>query len=180
MQYYIKLSGLEDENLDPNTLSSFKKMKNKIFSLAGYQNEINREFEITRVLMEFLNIPVEIHTPNLGRLSAIWHDCSEPCHIFWNMAAAANIEESDYDPYSDLLNYAKELGVFAEATVHWVRIRDAGLNETFKSFDGDPDCKAKIRKHFEKIGLYAEVIPNDGSKPYLVGTPIPVKNDTND
>lgn len=155
-------------------------MKNKIFDIAGYQNEINKQFEITKVLLELLNIPVVIHTPNLGRLSAIWHDCSEACHIFWNMTAeTAKKEHPDYDPYSDLVKYTDELSLFTEAAVYWVRIRDAGLNEMFDGFDGSLDHKERIKKHFEEIGLYAEFIQNDGMKRCAVGTPITPKNTSN-
>lgn len=172
MQYYVKLVGSKNAKMDPGTLSSFKKMKNKIFSLAGYQNEINKQFDVTRLLLKTLNILVDIHTPDLGRLSSIWHDCSEPCHIFWNMSVATEIELSDYDPFLDLTKYAKELSSIVEATTCWLNIHDFDFNKKLEGFDGSAESEAYIREHFEKVGLYAKFVPSDGSKPYLVGTPI--------
>jgi hypothetical protein len=170
MQYYATLVGLKT---DPYTLGYFDRMKNEIFNLAGHQKTIDQQFEFARAMLKILKIPASMPTPNLGRLSAIWHDCSDPCHIFWNMAAATGVEYPKYDPFSDLTGYASELDVYVGATAYWMQTSDARLDDIRARFKGGADGEEELRKYFAKTGLNAEFVPTEGAMPQPVGTPIP-------
>jgi hypothetical protein len=172
MEYYFNLVSAQGEKPDSNVIMSFKKMKNKIFGMAGYQKEINKQFEITRVIMKIMNIEIDIPTPNFGRFSAIWHDCSEGCHIFWNVAEAVGLEDSGHDPYSDLTGYAEELAGYAKAAGTWLQVRDSNLNDVIKGCDDAEDYEETLRVHFEKIGVHAVYLPADGNESVAIGTPI--------
>ncbi len=172
MQYYVKLIGAKEAKASSNELGSFKKMKAKIFSVAGHQKEINKQFEFTRCLLKALNINAVVPTPDLGRLSAIWHDCSEACHIFWNVAEATEYERGEYKPYTDLVAYADELEQIANSTVAWLNSITPQMRVLMDKLEGMEDCEKLIRKHFSKEGLWAKFEPADGSPGYLIGDPI--------
>ena len=173
MQYYVKLVGAKEAKENPNDLGSFKKMKAKIFSVAGHQKEINNQFKFTRCLFKVLNIKAVVPTPDLGRLSAIWHDCSEACHIFWNVAEATEYEQGAYNPFLDLVAYADELEQIANSTIAWLTSINPQMQEIMEKLEGVEDCEKLIREHFSKEGLWAKYVPADGSLGYFVGEFIP-------
>jgi hypothetical protein len=184
MEYYVKILGSEESKKNQHELGSFKKMKARIFSVAGHQSEINKHFEFTRCIFEALRIEVPVSTPNLGRLSAIWHECSEPCHIFWNIAEsrevfdAVTVEDPKYTPYADLVGYAEELASIASSTITWMQVMNPDLVKLMKALEPTENCAQAVRDHFANEGLHAVFHPGDGSPSFSVGTAIEAVSDS--
>lgn len=171
MEYYIKLVGSVKAKANPNGLN-FKAMKAQIFENAGNNKQIIDSFEFTRALLRVLNIAAKAPTPDMGRLSAIWHDCSEACHVFWNCGAATGKWPSSYTPQSDLEAYIAELEVFTDATATWMRVQDASFEALQVKFTAERMSDEELKHELSKNGAFAVIERSDGTKQF-VGTPIP-------
>ena len=172
MDFYINLVGSKEAKADSKTLGSFKKMKAKIFDNVGHQKIIDEQFEFARCLLKALEIDTVVPTPNLGRLSSIWHDCSEACHIFWNVGKATEYEKGEYDPYSDLVAYANELAELSNGNVTWFTFMNPQMKELMEKVKGTEDCVELLREHFSKEGLRAVLTSADGKHEQVIGKPI--------
>lgn len=88
VHYWATLCSSDSNELDLQNIKSFERLERKIYDLGGHQKEINAHFEFMRVIMEEMKIDLPFHTPNIGRLSKYWHDCSELCHIIWPLSCS--------------------------------------------------------------------------------------------
>ena len=164
MQYYVKLIENKTAKLNPSKLQSFKSMQKEITRIVGKQDIINKQFEFARTVLKLLGINISMPTPNFERLIKIWADCSDPCHISWNLIEASGKEFPNFDPVADLTAYANELDTYIAATAYWFQIHDNGLANLRNRFECGENIKAELNEYLQKTGMKATYIPRVDSK----------------
>lgn len=172
LQYYVKIVGSKEVKGKPGDMR-FRRMKEKIYATAGHQGEIDKQFEFMRAMFRVLGIEIAAPTPNLGRLSAIWNDCSEACHVFWNVGSTTNSLPPEYRPHDDLASYVEELEQFASATATWMRIQDAEFETLRLQHANGTLSDEDLRDALAERGAFAAVT-RDG-KTQVAGKPIAPK-----
>lgn len=76
VHYWRVLLNRKPAEQDLRDIESFKRIKGRIYELAGHQKEIDGHFEFTRVVLRAMKIDATLHTPQIGRLSSHWHECT--------------------------------------------------------------------------------------------------------
>lgn len=170
MQYYVKLVDSKEAKASPSDLR-FRRMKERIFATVGHQKRINKQFDFLRALLRLLRVEATAPTPDLNRLTAIWDDCSEACHVFWNLASATNPPRPDYKLHDDLAQYIDELGAYTAATAWWMHIHEPSMELLCERYAaGDLDDEG-LRSELGKKGAFATYVARDG-RSQVFGTPI--------
>lgn len=168
LQYWSDLIG-EVTDADLGDLSSFKRMENRIYSLAGHQKTINAHFEFARVWWDMLDPGVKIATPNLRDLSSRWHGCSELCHIGWTMFCT---DEATQKQAYDFLQETRDVLLAQTPRIGWPKIQDETFRELRDRFVAGHATAADIEAHVRKVGMWGLYTAPDGTKSFL-GRAIP-------
>lgn len=170
LQYWMDLLGPSIQTSDFKDLRSFKAIENRIYELAGHQQEINGHFRFARVLLQHLKIDSPLPTPRLGELSKRWHECSELCHIAWTLAAT-------HRPMTIEAHQAlREIEALVKEHVGgliWPSITDPELLALRSRFISGNADENDVLNYLKKTGSYAVYKPNDGSPATFVGKAIP-------
>lgn len=162
VHYWATLLGRKPEADDLKDTDSFKRVEQRIYELAGHQKAINGHFEFMRIVHAALKIDFSLHTPQIGKLSRYWHDCSELCHVGWPLACS--VKEVRDAAFSSLNEIAGEL--FAHAgSLGWPIIEDTTFNNLRDQFIRGDASSGDVLAHIERTGLWAQIeLPNGTSR----------------
>jgi len=170
LQYWTALVPGGAEEITFKSIRSYKSIEKEIVEIAGHQKEINSQFEFARLLIQALKIPWKIPTPDIGKFSGYWHECSELCHIAWTLASAN--QELVFIAYRNLLEISDFLKEHVEGVVTWAKIADMPFREIQDDFVAGRVTADDVLNHLKKVGVYA-VEHAEGKPPRFIGEAIP-------
>ena len=107
IHYWGTLLDRKLEEKDFRDTKSFNCVQHRIYELAGHEKEINSHFEFMRIVLGAMRIDAPFQTPQIGKLSKFWHECSELCHIGWTLSSS--IPEVRKIAYSNLTKISQSL-----------------------------------------------------------------------
>lgn len=149
---------LSDEELG-QVVRSFRHAGDKIYRLEGHQLAINRKATFWNLFTEAIKAPHRVQAVNVGRLRAIWHGCSELCHIAWTMVATD--PESGREVFEELTGFARDLRLIVQAGVSWMKPGEGPVLELQEKFvRGEVDEDA-VRAWISREGAWAHVTHPD-------------------
>jgi hypothetical protein len=153
-------------------LRKLKNMEQRIYELAGRQDEINARYDFMRILVEALRLDIKVQTPNLGQLSRHWHYCSELCHIGWILENIAS--KSGLTNFEKLSQIAGELLQLADG-VGWPldESEDEKFAELRRNFVKGRASRDEVLNYLETVGVWAKVSYPDKRESHFVGEAIP-------
>jgi hypothetical protein len=171
LQLWAELSTGIGEEIDFSDIRSFKRIEKRIYELGGHQKEINRHFEFMADLLTLLKIPATLVTPDIGKLSRYWHDCSELCHVGWSLACGdPKVVLSAVEALVEIRDF---LLAQMRGWVTWPMARDEEFRKLRDSFVSGQANADHLRAYLEKVGVWARVEFKDGRPPQFVGEAIP-------
>lgn len=168
VHYWANLLGRKLESDDFKDIESFKRVERRIYELAGHQKEIDGHFAFMRIVLSVLKIEGSLHAPKLGKLSKYWHDCSELCHISWPLPCS--VLEVRQNAFTSLQNIAQALPQHVES-MGWPVINNPTFGELRDKFVAGHAKESEVLAHFEKTGLWAQLVLPDGTESF-VGEPV--------
>jgi hypothetical protein len=62
-------------------------------SLGEHQQELDRKMAFMNVVLRLAGAQFQLVTINVGKLSSLWHECSELCHVYFTLLLAAKVTE---------------------------------------------------------------------------------------
>jgi hypothetical protein len=166
VHYWASLLNRKPEEHDLRDIESFKRIERRIYELAGHQKEIDGHFEFMRIVLRALKINSQFHTPNIGKLSNYWNECSELCHIGWPLACS--VSEVRKQVFSKLTEISNELEQHV-SSLGWPVFHDAAFTELRNQYIAGKVTKEDVRAHIEKTGLWAQAEYPDGRQAHFVG-----------
>jgi hypothetical protein len=169
LQYWSGLVPGGAEELTFKDIRSYKSIEKQIFQIAGHQKEINAKFEFARLIIQALKIPWKITTPEIGKFSHYWHECSELCHIAWTLASAN--QELTAIAYSNLVEISDFLNNHVEGVISFVNIEDMPFRNLQDDFVAGRATSADVLNHLKTIGVYA--VLTEGKVRKFIGEAIP-------
>jgi hypothetical protein len=167
----LKPGGIEAKDL--LDAGKFKSIENYIYKLAGHQRELNTRYEYTRILTDLLQIPCKIVTPQLGKLSSYWHECSEFCHIASSFYLTT--PEVAKMAYEFLVEVCEFLDEQTSGLITIGRLPECG--ELEKQFISGEITTEELKTKIAEMGLWARVVYDDGRPNEFVGKAIPPAED---
>lgn len=176
VHYWASLLNRKPEADDLYDIGSFKRIEKRIYELAGHQKEIDGHFEFMRIVLGALQINSSFLTPQIGKLSGYWHDCSELCHVGWPLACS--VSEVQKAAFESLTEIAKALSAQV-ASMGWPVLQDAAFVDLRNRFVGGKASRDDVLAFIRRTGLWARAEYPDGKAPHFVGEPVaPTKEDT--
>lgn len=169
VHYWAALLNGKPEERDLRDIESFKRIERRIYELAGHQREIEGHFEFMRIVLRALKIDLHIETPNIGRLSSYWHDCSGLCHIAWPLGCS--VPTLRQEAFSRLTDISSALTQHVNG-VGWPMVHDAAFTELRNEFIAGKATRADIQAHIKRTGLWARAEYPDGRPAHFVGDPV--------
>lgn len=146
---------------------SFRHAGEKIYELEGHQRMIDRKVAFSNILTQAINAPHLVQAVNVGRLRAIWHGCSELCHIMWSFAAEA--PDSGANAFSELSGFAGELRSIVDAGISWMSPGEGAVLELRDAFVRGTIGEAEVRAWIERVGLWGSIVGPDGRMNAVLG-----------
>ena len=170
VHYWATLLNRKPEEQDFRDTKSFTRIQQRIYELAGHQEEIDRHFEFMRVVLRALKVnDSRLHTPNIGKLSNYWHECSELCHIGWPLECS--VPEVRKQAFSKLTAISSALQQYVSSD-GWPMLKDASFTELRNQFIEGNATPEDVLAHVEKRGLWARVEYPNGRPAEFVGEAI--------
>jgi hypothetical protein len=173
IHYWAELLSRPLEEKDFRNISSFKRIENRIYELAGHQKEIDGHFEFMRVVLRLLKIDRKLPTPKLGLFSKYWHRCSELCHISWSLASGDS--QLVAGSYEELRVVEALLIEQLTDLTGWPRIADSSFVDLKTSFVNGLANTEDVQRYLEERGVWARSEYNNGRPSQFVGQPSPPK-----
>ena len=169
IHYWASLLNRKPEADDLYDIGSFKRIEKRIYELAGHQKEIDGHFEFMRVVLGALRIDASFLTPQIGKLSSFWHDCSELCHVGWPLTCS--VPEARKAAFVSLTAIAQALSAQV-ASMGWPVIQDAAFVDLRNRFVEGNASREDVLAHIQRTGLWARAEYPDGKDPHFVGQPV--------
>ena len=166
VHYWAALLNRKLEEHDLLDIESFKRIERRIYELAGHQKEIDGHFEFMRIVLNALKINQQFHTPNIGKLSNYWHECSELCHIGWPLGSS--VPEVRKQAFSKLTEISNALQQHV-SSLGWPVIQDTAFTELRNQFIKGNATIDDVHAYFEKVGLWARAEYPDGRPAHFIG-----------
>jgi hypothetical protein len=176
LQYWSALApgGFEEKSFQ--SIRSYKSIEKQIFQIAGHQKEINSKFEFARLLIDALKIPWKIQTPDIGRFSSYWHECSELCHIAWTLVAKQqDVADIAFQGLSEIADFLRQ---HVDGVITWANISNPEFGALQDDFVAGRISVDDVLNHLKKVGVYA-VAENIGEPRVFIGEAIPPATDEN-
>jgi hypothetical protein len=170
LHYWIALLNRKVEEKDFRDITSFKRIEKRIYELAGNQLEINGHFEFMRIVLGALKLENSFQTPAIGKLSKLWHDCSEFCHIAWPLGCSDS--KARKTAFNTLTQISESLSVQINS-IGWPVIQDPSFVELRNQFIAGTISAREILAHIKKIGMWAKAEFTDGTPSKFVGEAVP-------
>lgn len=162
----LKPGGIEGKDI--LNAGKFKTIENNIYKLAGHQQELNVRYEYTRILADLLKITGEIVTPELGKLSLYWHECSNFCHIASSFGLTST--ELAKNAYEVLIEVCDFLGKQLSGLITIGRLPDC--SELEKQFMDGEITTEDLKRKITETGLWARIEYDDRPNEFI-GEAIP-------
>ena len=169
LHYWRVLLNRKVEERDFQDIGSFKRIENRIYDLAGHQKEIDLHFEFMRIVLGVMKIDVPFHTPNIGKLSRLWHECSELCHIGWPLACS--VSEVRKVAFINLTETSMSLSTLV-GSVGWPMVQDAAFADLRSRFIAGDVSRDAVLAYVQRTGLWARAEFSDGRPAQFVGEPV--------
>lgn len=174
VSYWSTLLQRKVEADDFRDIRSFKKLEKRIYELAGHQMEIDRHFDLVRILLAALGIDDVIETPKIGQLSSFWHYCSELCHVGWSLSVGSHdAHKATFETLSDmsltLWRFIRSLG--------WPIVKDPEFSNLRDRFVTGNACADDVVEFVQRRGLHARKTFNDGREAEPYGETIAASSD---
>ncbi|MBP5996964.1 MAG: hypothetical protein KA535_03350 [Azonexus sp.] len=166
VHYWTSLLNRKPEADDLNDIGSFKRIEKRIYELAGHQREIDGHFEFMRIVLGALRIDGSFLTPQIGKLSSYWHDCSELCHVGWPLACSA--PEVRKAAFASLTEIVQALSAQV-ASMGWPVLHDAAFVDLRNRFIRGDASREDVLSYIQRTGLWARAEYPDGKAPHFVG-----------
>jgi hypothetical protein len=142
---------------DLSMLSSFKKMENEIYAADGNQRLINKKMAFMDMLFDEVGMPFKPIRINFGRLSDMWHRCSEYCHISWTFASskdAKNLFPLALADQKEIFEYLKQ---FSQPNVAWPGILSPEFSKLREQFVAGEIDKEAVVAEFRRQGIWGSL-----------------------
>lgn len=166
VHYWASLLNRKPEADDLHDIGSFKRIEKRIYELAGHQREIDGHFEFMRIVLGALRIDASFLTPQIGKLSSYWHDCSELCHVGWPLACSApQVRKAAFESLSAI---AQALSAQV-ASMGWPVLQDAAFVDLRNKFVRGDASREDVLAYIQRTGLWARATYPDGKAPHFVG-----------
>lgn len=166
VHYWAILLNRKPEADDLYDIGSFKRIEKRIYQLAGHQNEIDGHFEFMRIVLAALKIDASFITPQIGKLSSFWHECSELCHIGWPLGSS--VPEIRKTTFESLTSIAHQLSAQV-ASMGWPVIQDAAFCDLRNRFISGEALREDVLDYIQRTGLWARAEYPDGKAPHFIG-----------
>jgi hypothetical protein len=157
---------------DVQTIRKFRRMQDRIYKLAGNQRVLDRKVAFYNVLLGAMQVPLRVHSVNLGELQRGWETCSAFCHIMFSLAAAipdSNVGEVGFKEVTDVQRFVRSV---VDSGVTWPQVHHPGFvalqHKYARGEIGDADVLEWVRAR----GLWGQTVHPDGRKEFF-GVPIP-------
>lgn len=174
-QYWFRLEGESLSIEDAQKASmSLKRMEKFIYKIAGNQQQINRRFDLIRIFYDELKVEKNFATPQIGKLSAHWHTCSDYCHIGWTIFQEAL--EDRLEVYANLDEVADYLTHQIEGFISWPKLpqtQSIDLQKIAEDYVEGAIEEEVLRKAMREKGIWAKVVYTDGRPSEFVGRAVP-------
>lgn len=167
--YWASLLNRKLEADDLHDIRSFKRIEKRIYELAGNQKEIDGHFEFIRIVLGAIKIDTSFPTPQIGKLSSYWHDCSELCHVGWPLACSA--PEMRKAAFASLTTIAQALSAQV-ASMGWPVLQDVAFADLRNRFVCGDASREDVLAYIQRTGLWARAEYPDGKAPHFVGEPV--------
>jgi hypothetical protein len=168
VHYWTALLNRDIEAHDLYDIESFKRIERRIYELAGHQKEIDRHFEFMRIVLLALKIDSPFQTPQIGKLSNYWHECSELCHIGWPLASA--VPEAQKAAFTNLSAILEALSAHVNS-LGWPILKDEAFEDLRNRFIAGNASSEDVIAYIQTIGLWARAEFPDGTAEF-VGEPV--------
>lgn len=169
VHYWRVLLNRKPAEQDLRDIESFKRIKGRIYELAGHQKEIDGHFEFMRVVLRAMKIDATFDTPQIGRLSSHWHECSELCHIGWPLACS--VPEERRRAFTNLTEISGSLSAHV-SSLGWPVLQDSAFAELRNRFIAGDASSEDVLAHIQRTGLWARAEFPDGRAAQFVGEPV--------
>ena len=166
VHYWAALLNRKPEEHDLLDIESFKRIERRIYELAGHQKEIDGHFEFMRIVLNALKINQQFYTPNIGKLSKYWQECSELCHIGWPLGSS--VPEVRKLTFSKLTKISNALQQHVNS-LGWPVLQDAAFTDLRNQFIAGNATFEDVLAYVEKTGLWASAEYSDGRPAHFVG-----------
>lgn len=170
VHYWRSLLNRKLEEQDLRDIESFKRIERRIYELAGHQKEIDGHFEFIRLVLQALKVDSAFQTPQIGKLSNYWHECSELCHIGWPLASA--IPEVQKAAFAKLTEICEVLSAHV-SSLGWPILQDQSFKELRNRFIAGDASTEDVLAHIQRTGLWAKAEFSDGRPAQFVGEAVP-------
>lgn len=169
LQHWSALKPGGFETIDLLNARKFKTIENQIYKLAGNQRELDLRYEFARILLNLLKINSKIATPQLGKLSSYWQECSELCHIASSFGLTnPELAKIAYDFLVEVCDF---LGEQLEGLNTIGRLPDC--SELERKFIAGEITSEDVKSHIAEIGIWARVEYEDSRPNEFIGEAIP-------
>lgn len=180
VHYWRALLGRRPEERDLRDMESFKRIEKRIYELAGHQREIDGHFEFMRIVMNAMKIDIPLNTPQVGRLSSHWHECSALCHIAWPLASAVpDVRKTAFARLTEISHSLSD----CVGSLGWPVLHDAAFSALRTRFVAGTASVEDVVAHIHKTGIWARAEFPDGRPSKFVGEAVPptsIENSTQD
>jgi hypothetical protein len=170
VHYWAQLLGNKLGPKSMREIESFKGIEASIRKLAGHQRQVDRHFELIRLMMRELGIDTPLVTANIGQLKRFWQVCSEMCHIaFPLLCSVAEVREQ---AVKNLHEIAESMTTYAEAA-GWPQLGDnAQFYELHRNYLSGKVEAELVLESLRKAGLWASY-EEPGKPPQFIGKAVP-------
>lgn len=166
VHYWATLLNRKLEERDLRDIKSFNRIQHHIYELAGHQKKINGHFEFVRIVLSALKIDQTLPTPDIGKLSNYWHECSELCHIGWPLGSSVpGMSKQAFSKLTEISNALQQ----HVGSLGWPVFQDAAFTELRNQFVTGNATIEDIHTHLEKTGLWARAKYSDERPAHFVG-----------
>jgi hypothetical protein len=178
LEYLKRAEGdqLRPEHLEALSLLRLRKIKKRIYELAGHQRIIDRKFRVFEIMFEMMDMPIRVATPNLNQLSKYWHRCSHFCHVGWSLRAASSQIDLG-QAFESLIEIHGYLAQHSQQLIAWASFLDPNATQMQQKFVSGEITEEGVRAYFRKVGLWARVTRPDGKNEF-VGKAVPPDGET--
>jgi hypothetical protein len=150
----------------------FGRMERRIYELEGHQRVLDRKVAFHNILLNAVQMPLRLHSVNLGKLRKGWETCSALCHITFSLAAAIPDSDVGEVAFREVTEVQRFVRSVVDAGITWPRVAHSGFAELQSKYVreeiGDSDVLEWVKTH----GLWGKTEHPDG-RMEAVGIAIP-------
>lgn len=170
VHYWATLLNRPLKGSDFDKIKSFQGLQAEIYELGGHQREINAHFEFMRIFFGAIKFDAPVVTPHIGKLTSLWHTCSEVCHIAWVLACTVpELRAETFKALSDGVELVHTLA----SSLGWPMPKDREFSDLRRRFVAGEATEDDVLAYMKRVGVWAKVEYPDGRPSEFVGEAIP-------